>query len=75
MKPSVAFVVLMCLCEAAAVPRTLSGNVEDVLRLKKRQQDTGTSDGEFLMIFWQMLAELTDNSAQFPGCIFCSCTF
>lgn len=57
MKPSVAFVVLMCLCEAAAVSRTLSGNVEDVLRLKNRQQDTGTSDGEFLMIFWQMLAD------------------
>lgn len=44
MKPSVAFVILMCLCEAVAVPRALSGNVKDVFRLEKRQQDTGTSD-------------------------------
>lgn len=75
MKPSVAFVILMCLCEAVAVPRALSGNVKDVFRLEKRQQDTGTSDGELLMIFWQMPAELIDNSAQFPGCILCGCTF
>lgn len=75
MKPSVAFVILMCLCEAVAVPRALSGNVKDVFRLEKRQQDTGTSDGELLMIFWHMPAELIDNSAQFPGCILCGCTF